>query len=208
MASLSNTPARPTRDQRREAILSIAHDVFLEHGFEGASMSQVAARLGGSKGTLYSYFESKEALFEALVAESCAQRGPAMFDATFGLPMVERLTGIARAYIELVGSEWSIRMLQVVAAEARRRPEVGRFFYESGPGAAVNRLSVEFEEFAAAGLLRIDDSREAAETFITLCRGTLHLHRMLGQAPVPTLTIVEHEAARAVTQFLRIYGIS
>ncbi len=207
MASLPNIAARPTRDQRREAILAIAHDVFLEHGFEGASMSQVAARLGGSKGTLYSYFDSKEALFEALVAESCAQRGPAMFDVNVGLPMVERLTAIARAYIELVGSEWSVRMLQVVAAEARRRPEVGRLFYDAGPGAAVLRLSAELDDFAAAGLLRLDDSRRAAETFGILCRGTLHLQRMLGQAPVPTPAVIEREAARAVAQFLRLYGI-
>jgi TetR/AcrR family transcriptional repressor of mexJK operon len=208
MASLSNTLTRPTRDQRREAILLIAHDVFLEHGFEGASMSQVAARLGGSKGTLYSYFDSKEALFEALVAESCTQRGPAMFDVNIGLPMAERLTGIARAYVALVGSEWSVRMLQVVAAEARRRPEVGRLFYESGPGAAVVRLSAELEGFAAAGLLEFDDRRQAAETFFILCRGTLHLLRMLGQAPVPTPELIEREAARAVAQFLRLYGIS
>ncbi len=207
MASVSNTMVRPTRDQRRETILAIAHDVFLEHGFEGSSMSQVAARLGGSKGTLYSYFDSKEALFEALVAESCAQRGPAVFDATVGLPMVDRLTGIARAYIELVGSEWSIRMLQVVAAEARRRPEVGRLFYESGPAAAVNRLSAELDGFAAAGLLRFEDSREAAETFTILCRGTLHLQRTLGQAPVPTPAIIEREAARTVKQFMQLYGV-
>lgn len=206
MGSLSSTLTRPTRDQRREAILAIAHDVFLEHGFEGASMSQVASRLGGSKGTLYSYFDSKEALFEALVAESCAQRGPAMFDVAAGLPMVERLTGIARAYIKLVGSEWSVRMLQVVAAEARRRPEVGRFFYESGPGAAIVRLGAELERFAADGLLKFDDSRQAAETFIILSRGTLHMLRMLGQAPVPTPEVIEREAARAIAQFLRLYS--
>lgn len=211
MVTLSNTipannPARPSRDQRRETILLIAHDVFLEHGFEGASMSQVAARLGGSKGTLYSYFDSKEALFETLVAESCVQRGPTMFDASAGLPIVERLTGIARAYITLVASDWSIRMLQVVAAEARRRPEVGRLFYESGPGAAIARLSAELDDYAAVGLLKFDNSSLAAETFIILCRGTLHMRRMLGQEPVPALATINREAARAVVQFMRLYG--
>lgn len=168
-------------------------------------MSQVAARLGGSKGTLYSYFDNKEALFEALVADSCVQRGAPIFEPAIGVPMVERLTGIARAYVKLVGSEWSVRMLQVVAAEARRRPDVGRFFYEAGPGAAVSRLSAEFETYAAAGLLDLDDTGEAAETFVTLCRGTFHLRRMLGQAPVPTQEVIEREAARAVKQFLRLY---
>ena len=207
MASLPQSQARPTRDQRREAILAIAHDVFLEHGFEGASMSQVAQRLGGSKGTLYSYFDSKEALFETLVAESCARRRVAIFDATPGLPMIERLTGIARTYIETTTSEWSVRMLQIVAAESRRRPDVGGFFYTAGPGAAITRLSAELEDYAAAGLLDLDDSRLAAETFLTLCRGTLHLRRMLGQEPAPTGATVDREANHTVAQFLRIYAV-
>ena len=59
------------RDLRRETtrseILQIAGDMFLDVGFAGTSMSAIAARLGGSKGTLYNYFESKEELLEAFV---------------------------------------------------------------------------------------------------------------------------------------------
>lgn len=199
--------SRPTRDQRREAILAIAHAVFLEFGFEGASMSQVAARLGGSKGTLYSYFDSKEALFEALVAESCARNGAAVFDAPAAAAMPARLTHIARAYLTLVGSDWATRMLQVVAAEARRRPDVGRMFFDAGPGEAITRLARHIDEFVAAGKLHADDSREAAETFLTLCRGTFHLRRMLGQEPEPSPARIAREADRAVGQFLKLYGV-
>ena len=49
---------------RRQAILEVAHDVFQEMGFERASMAVISRRLGGSKGTLYGYFRSKEELFE------------------------------------------------------------------------------------------------------------------------------------------------
>ena len=45
--------AKPQRDSRREIILSIAREVFMEEGYAAASMSTIAARLGGSKGTLY-----------------------------------------------------------------------------------------------------------------------------------------------------------
>ena len=170
-------------------------------------MSQVAARLGGSKGTLYSYFDSKEALFEALVADNCAKKGAAVFDRYAGLPMVEQLTGIARAYLTLVASDWATRMLQVVAAEARRRPEVGRLFYELGPNQAMHRLSVHIDTFVSEGLLKVDSSRAAAETFLTLCRGSFHLKRMLGQEPEPDAATLDRETARAVGQFLRLYGV-
>ena len=55
---------RVRTDQRRQAIIDVALDVFREHGFERASMTMIAGRLGGSKGTLYGYFQSKEELFE------------------------------------------------------------------------------------------------------------------------------------------------
>ena len=53
-------PAVSKRDVRREGILDVARGVFLSEGYATASMSTIAAKLGGSKGTLYNYFKSKE----------------------------------------------------------------------------------------------------------------------------------------------------
>ncbi len=50
-------------ESKRQAILKAAADVFREVGFERASMSEIRARIGGSKATLYNYFPSKEKLF-------------------------------------------------------------------------------------------------------------------------------------------------
>ncbi len=60
---------RSPRDERRQAMVAIASDVFMEEGYAATSMSAIAARLGGSKGTLYNYFRSKAALFTAVVEE-------------------------------------------------------------------------------------------------------------------------------------------
>ena len=57
---------------RREAIIQAAIAVFNEAGFERASMSEIAARLGGSKATLYGYFASKEDLYVAAMQEAIA----------------------------------------------------------------------------------------------------------------------------------------
>src|ERR1700748_881544 len=73
---------RSHRDSRREAILDVATEVFLEVGYSCASMSAIAARVGGSKGTLYNYFKSKEELFEAFVRRSCDRFGEAVFEDT------------------------------------------------------------------------------------------------------------------------------
>src|SRR5580692_6870568 len=71
---------KTSRDQRRDAIVEVARQVFFEEGYAAASMSTIAARLGGSKGTLYNYFRSKEELFEAQVVEGCARFGEAAFE--------------------------------------------------------------------------------------------------------------------------------
>lgn len=55
------------KEERREMILEIAKREFLDHGYSGASMSAISAELGGSKGTLWSYFPSKEDLFAAVL---------------------------------------------------------------------------------------------------------------------------------------------
>ncbi|HZC15833.1 MAG TPA: TetR/AcrR family transcriptional regulator, partial [Caulobacteraceae bacterium] len=68
------------RDARREAILEVARQVFYEEGYAAASMSSIAARLGGSKGTLYNYFKSKDALFEAYIDAACGQWRAWIFD--------------------------------------------------------------------------------------------------------------------------------
>ena len=74
------TKPRVDRDARREAILDVAQDVFLDEGFAAASMSTIAARLGGSKGTLYNYFKSKEELFNAYVQRRCMWQHDAIYE--------------------------------------------------------------------------------------------------------------------------------
>ena len=72
------------KDQRRQALLAAALDAFFERGFSATRMEDIAARAGVSKGALYLYFPSKEALFTALVD-------------VYALPNVERIEAAASA---------------------------------------------------------------------------------------------------------------
>jgi AcrR family transcriptional regulator len=65
---------RPPREEVRRRILAAATEVFLERGFGGASVDEIAAAAGFSKGAVYSNFEDKDALFLALVDEEFAWR--------------------------------------------------------------------------------------------------------------------------------------
>ena len=60
----------------------MSREVFFEQGYTAASMSTIAARLGGSKGTLYNYFKSKEELFEAQVRDMCGHAADRILEVT------------------------------------------------------------------------------------------------------------------------------
>ena len=74
MAVKQQRTRRPPREEVRWRILAAATEVFLERGFGGASVDEIAAAAGFSKGAVYSNFEDKDALFLALVDEEFAWR--------------------------------------------------------------------------------------------------------------------------------------
>src|SRR6185369_12570666 len=89
------------RDERREGILDVARDCFLAEGYAATSMSTIAAKVGGSKGTLYNYFKNKEELFAAMMQRQCGELAETLFDVppTAG-GMEARLKHFARNFLE------------------------------------------------------------------------------------------------------------
>ena len=56
-------------ENTRQAILTVAYDLFLEQGFHATSMRQIAERAGTAVGGIYNHFSSKEAIFDVLIVE-------------------------------------------------------------------------------------------------------------------------------------------
>ena len=198
---------RLDKDARRDAILDVAEDVFVTEGFAAASMSEIAARLGGSKGTLYNYFKSKEELFEAYVLRRCLLN----MDDIYALPpggegMAETLIRIGRAYLRRVLSDENLRHFRLIIAEAERYPEIGKAFYEAGPGRGAQRLADEIRLWAQAGKLEVDDPTMAAFHFTGLCQNRYMKARLCNYLPELTSDQIEAEVDAAVKTFLRAYG--
>ena len=111
-------------DQLSEHILWAAKDVFLEMGFERASMDVVAARAETSKRSLYAHFESKERLFLAVID---LVRG--LFLSRLKMPAdysekpAEALAMFCSRYLETLLYESSVRMCRVSMAETTRFPQ-------------------------------------------------------------------------------------
>jgi len=202
------TKTRLDRDARREAILDVAQEVFLEEGFAAASMSTIAARLGGSKGTLYNYFKSKDDLFTAYVERRCLWQQDEIFAVMPDSETPEQaLQRLGRAYLLHVMNDQNLRNFRVIAAEAERWPEIGRIFYEAGPKRGTERLGELLAAMDKDGIIDVEGLPiVAARDFF----GILHNHyfkaRLCNAVPEMTLPEIEAEAARAARVFLRAYG--
>lgn len=204
---MSETPPKSARDRRRDAIIDVAREVFFEEGYANASMSSIAARLGGSKGTLYNYFRSKDELFEAQVREGCERVARATFDPlTEDRPVAEQLSLLGERFLVMLYSDWLVRTYRMVVAEATRSPQVARIFYEAGPAIGVQRLEAYLKGAVARGLIKIDDCHAAAGEFLNLCRGHHHFMYVLNLERVPSPKQIKAQARHAASMFLKTYA--
>src|SRR5881397_2295928 len=120
------------KDARPGEIVAAALDVFVEHGFAAAKLSDVARRAGVTKGTVYLYFDSKEALFKAVVRETIVPviaQGEALARAFTGSAR-ELMEQLVREYCRLVGETAVAGVPKLMMAEAATFPELTRFYYE------------------------------------------------------------------------------
>jgi AcrR family transcriptional regulator len=122
---------RRRKEARPSEILGAALDVFRERGFTAARLEDVAKRAGVSKGTLYLYFPSKEAIFKALVRESILPniaRAEAFAREHQGSParlLAELLTGFG---LQIASDERLSAFPKLIIAEAGNFPELARFY--------------------------------------------------------------------------------
>ncbi len=198
-----------SRDARRQAILDIAWEIFLTGGYASASMSAIAARLGGSKGTLYNYFCSKEELFGAVIRDHCDGVQAALFDGLRpgGGDVATTLRALGERYAEIILSDETIMLNRVVIAEAVRFPELGRSLYEAGPKRGVARLAAYLEQEMQCGRLHRADAGVAAQMLTELSLGGLYRLRLLNLRPQPPPAEIQANVDSALKIFLIVYGV-
>lgn len=170
-------------------------------------MSAIAAALGGSKGTLWSYFPSKEELFTAVIDHvSAAFRAQLteILDPCGDLKLT--LKTLCFRFQEKVTSPNGIALHRLVVAEAARFPEIGQIFYERAPRMTTNLLADFLAGAMARGQLRQDDPVYAAQLLISLSYVRLQQQLMMRLTNEITPAQREEEAERALQLFLRAYA--
>jgi AcrR family transcriptional regulator len=196
---------RTRSDDKRREIVAKAWELFKENGFERTTMSEISERVGGSKATLYGYYDSKEQLFAAALEQVI--RDPA--DELFVLlarpgKLKTRLMNFARAMLEARLSEDLIAVEQALITEARRS-ELGELLRARFVQPQWRRLAAALDREMVAGQLRKADPMLATWHFRGLVEADLVERRLHGEK-----TITAHEIKTAadagVEAFLRAYA--
>ena len=190
---------------KRRQILDGARKVFMDLGFDGASMNEIARSAGVSKGTLYVYFADKNRLFEAIVESEVLEQGKVAFNLDPGRDAETTLQEFGTAYIELLCRPGGGSSIRTVMAIAERMPEVGRRFYENVLEKTINRLADYLQARVARNDLAIDDSLLAAAQFLQLCQATLFLPFVFQAAPAPSAERIAKVVDSATRMFLAMY---
>jgi AcrR family transcriptional regulator len=177
-AQVKLAPQTAEDSAKRRQIVQGARTIFLERGFDAASMSDIARAAGVSKGTLYVYFADKEQLFEAIVREEC-------------LCQPEKASA-----------------LRTVVAIADRMPEIGKVFYETGPAVGIAKLADYLRAQTQAGVLTVEDCELAAAQFMDACKSTLFMPVMFNFREAPALGQITYVVGVAVKTFLAAYQVT
>lgn len=216
----SNTAANTVRPEyedprvtrSRALIVAAGSRMFLDQGYAGTSMDDIATEAGVSKRTLYNIFEDKEQLFRRILGEAIATAerfstdlAATLTEATEPAPALTALAG------ELAASIFSGRVMplrRLLIGEARRFPEFAVEYYDRAPGRVMSAVAAALRTFAERGDLQVTDPDEAAEHFAFLVIGA-SLDRALFDVGTEAgdIDAAVARAERGAAAFLRAYAV-
>ncbi len=196
---------RTRRGEARDAQLRArAATLFLERGFDGVTVDDVVRDVGGSKGTVYSFYGGKEGLFRAAMDDTIIDLTLPLERLKLNSSSLEQgLIEFAETLLAMLLQERHLAFQRLVIAEALRHPDVGRSWYRHGPARTRAILAAFLTDQQRLGRVRadVDPSRLATLfrdmiTFDLLNRAMMRIDGGPGPSEVED-TIMN--AVRAVT---------
>jgi TetR/AcrR family transcriptional regulator, mexJK operon transcriptional repressor len=195
------------KGRKYDQVIEGAREIFMADGFEGASVDTIARAAGVSKATLYSYFADKRLLFVEVASTECRRQAAEAFDRLdFSRPPAEVMARAGAALMDFIFSETGQRVFRISVSECDRFPEIGRAFWENGPGLLERTLCRYFDVAIARGELVIEDRCLAAHQFAELCKAEVFPRLCLRLQPDFTEAERRRILDGAVETWLARYG--
>jgi AcrR family transcriptional regulator len=200
----------PPAQNKRQAILNAAADVFAEQGFAGASIDAIAVRAGVSRQTVYNQLGDKDNLFKVIVAEITDRSTAGFFRVLDTFPVAptdleEELTEFSAQLLRKAVCDPNGRWLRkLVETEGARFPELFETWKEYGPGKKYPAIAARLAQLAHGGYLDLDDPALAARQYMALLATDLKIDQQIGR--VTPESEIDEMAANATRTFLRAFA--
>jgi TetR/AcrR family transcriptional regulator, mexJK operon transcriptional repressor len=198
---------------RRQAIIRAATEVFLRHGYLGATTDEVAARASVSKQTLYKHFPDKQRLFGEVILDTTVQVVDALSSTVASTlqdaqDVRKALRDLAGGFLRDLLQPDFVRLRRLVIAEADRFPEIGRAWFDRGFERILPVLGEAMLGLADRGLLHnLSDPTLAAYQFAGLVMyQPMNQLMFAGTDALPPADKLNRIADSAVEVFLAAYG--
>lgn len=204
------TPAprrgRPRDPERMRRVLDAAKQHFFEHGYEGANLDAIASEADVSKMTVYSYFPSKEALFEAVIGARTDRVAGSVLGTRALDPRHPHavLTAIGAEFQELMREKNTLGQFRTLYGANSAQSEACRAFYKQGPERLINDVAGYLRAAHEAGTLKVPQPRLAADLFLSMFLGGTHIQALLGLG-LPGRAMEKDLLREAVRVFIAAY---
>ncbi len=196
---------------KHSSIRDAALTVFLDKGYLGTCMDEIAAKAGVSKQTVYKHFADKETLFAEIIlattddVESLVRW--IVEESSDGRNVDRALHRLAQRFLGLLMEPKLLRLRRLVIANADRFPQLGRSWYEQGFERVLTTLTDWFKSLNSAGALSVADPLMAANHFVGMLLW-IPLNKAMFTGNEKPFTDMEltRSATASVKAFMRAYG--
>ena len=202
----SRVRGRPRDPAKRNALLQAARALFLRDGVGGVTMDQIVATSGVARATLYSNFQDKAAILEAVIArESERIVSDDWVGEGLSAGLRPALVDFGRRLVTFLADPEMLDCERLVSQAAKRTPEHGHRFYVAGPGRALAILTRLITAGQEVGDIRSCDPKRAASDLMGLWQGFWRTEVAFAERPPLVVEEIEEIAAHGVEQFLSLY---
>lgn len=197
-------PLSQRGQKRRQAILDVATDAFLQHGYEGTTLDMIIAQAGGSRRSLYDYFGDKQGLFGAVIRYHTDKLVEEVRSIdVIGISAREGLTLLAKNFVFALLEPVNLELYRLLITQAPAFPELSRSAYQAGPALLLSELEKYLDHLQRQGQLPARlPTPHTARQFLGMVKAEFQLCALLTPEQLPEKSAISAHIQDCVTFLL------
>lgn len=194
------------RDSREKNIVIAASQVFIESGFDNASMDDIALRANVSKRTIYNRYASKQDVFDVAIIYACQEYSRLSLKLCFKTPIAEFLENTGYQILEHRTRPEVLALRRLILFQSASMPGLSEVFFRETLFPIVSFISEYLDQMSALGHVSVENPDEAAWDFYNIIRGPLVSDLFMDTDSKSNIgETLRGYAARGTKKFLRLY---